>query len=155
MNTETLRFQFIKLLLTNPDLLVSLLFIRPVLTDDYLNYVYNTVLEIFKNLEISNLKPITDGIHIENREAFEEISNIIQHNGELSKRIEELSDYDCGCVSKNLDQNGFIDWDFPIICSILSIVAFIGVFIAWIFRVDIIAVIAFFFGSLFDCPWYK
>ena len=64
--------------------------------------------------------------------------------------MKSQSNDDCGCGKDNTE---FIDWDFPIICTILGAIAIFGIFLFMTIGITIIGEIAFFLGNVFNCPW--
>ena len=138
VNKETFRILFTKLFLQNPKLLISLLFTRPILPKDYLNYAYNIGGKLSSSLSSSEMKSITDCFHINNQGALDEV-------------IEKLSDLNCGC---NKDNSEFVDWDFPIICDILGGILVLCVFLIYVLNLGkIIYTITYILGDLFNCSW--
>jgi len=66
----------------------------------------------------------------------------------LLKRTAE--DDDCGCEDEN-KKSSFRD--FPIICEILWPIALFGIFLVLTFNIEIVGLIAFTLGRIFNCSW--
>jgi len=68
----------------------------------------------------------------------------------IEKQIEKINTDDCGCEDENKNSSF---WNFPIICEILFAIALFGILLVLIFNIEIIGLIAFTLGELFNCSW--
>ena len=114
-----------------------------------------SILSVFILCSLS-YQPIIADTPIENIPIIKKskVSNLdINELKELYNKLIEIksqSNDDCGC---DKDNSEFIDWDFPIICTILGAIAIIGIFLFMTIGITIIGEIAFFLGNVFNCPW--
>ena len=151
LNKEKSTLLFIKLFLKNPKVIFSMFFSRPVLSKDYLNYVYNLGLKISETLDESDIELAVDSIHVKNPRIQEEIFNIIEGNNELNKKMEKISHLTCGCNNDNAE---FTNWDFPIICDIVSAIVVFGFLIFFVFDgPGIIYITGLILNKIFNCGW--
>lgn len=148
IDKEIFRILLTKLFLQNPTLLISLLFTHPIFSIDYLNYAYGIGRKLSYSFSLSEMKVLKDCIHIKNPRISDELSLIIKDDDRLNEKIEQLTDLNCGC---NTYSSEAIYWDFPIICGILAILFFIGLFASIVLGIDFIITIADFLGKAFNC----
>ena len=153
LNKTKTTLLIMKLFMKNPKIFFSILLPHSISSKNYIKHTYNLSLEISKTLNTSEIKSITDYIHIKNPRTKEKILTIIKGYNKLNKKIEILSNLNCGC-NENISES--IDWDFPIICDILGVIGIIGVFLFMTILPGLGKIIfgtAFILGEIFNCPW--
>lgn len=92
-----------------------LMFTKPSMTHEYLNFVYNQGIKITNILGEEKVIEIMKSIEITNPEFFDEINNIIMNNDELSGRIAILAE-----MNEEFEPDSYDD--YPIICTILALI---------------------------------
>ena len=94
-----------------------MLFNKPSLSVDYLDFIYNQGCDLVNALGEEEVSQLVASIEISNQGIFEELHNIMVNNEELSNRITTLSDMNCESISRtSFEEN-------PIICIILGILS--------------------------------
>lgn len=106
---------FHKLLLRKPNVLTSMLFTKPKLTTEYLNFLYNNGNEIINIIGEEKAIEIINSTKLTNRKIFNDVNSIIINDPELNAKITKL-------IELNTELK--IDFPFikyPVICVILAI----------------------------------
>jgi len=137
----------------SPSLLTQLLFsvLFTCLSADFLNYAYNVGLKISDSLDASALESMVDRIDARYAGMFDEISAVIENNEELSTKVGQLSDLNCGCHTDNPE---FAGWHFPIICTLLYPIAAFAFVLFMTTKLDIALQFLNFIlyiGDIFNC----
>jgi len=109
-----------KIYMQNPRLLKSILFTRPKMTSEYLETNYNKSLEIVDILGKEESLKLVNSVKT-NKDLIYELKNIIANDEDLSNRVSVLKEMNNN-VKSNMDFS-----DFPVICGILFILAFITI----------------------------
>ena len=110
------KYVFRQLLFKNPELLWSMVLIKPKMTTEYLNNIYNQGIELVDIFGEEKALEIMNSVELTNPELLDDLNNIITNDEELSDRISTLIDL-------NNETNP--------ICKILFIIGFRAV-IKWI-----------------------
>jgi len=104
-----------KSLFNIPKLLLSMFFIKPSLTYNYLNSAYNRGCKLTNIIGDEKVNEIVKSVEVTNPEFFNELNYIIMNNDELSNRISILKE-----MNKELMTDSSSE-DYPIICLILGV----------------------------------
>jgi hypothetical protein len=99
-----------KILLRNPRLFRSLMFLKPSVSFENLEYIYNLGLEIIDTIGEDKAIEIFESIEYNDIELFYESNKIISNDAELSNRLETMNE-----INSKYDRF----WTFPIFCLIL------------------------------------
>lgn len=105
---------FHKLLLRNPRVLTSMLFTKPKLTTEYLNFMYSNGKKMIDIIGEEKAIEIINSMKLANHKTFDDLNSIIMNDTELSNRIKTLAEMNNGLKSDSPFQ------DYPIICGILD-----------------------------------
>jgi hypothetical protein len=103
---------FFKILLRNPSLITSMWFNRPIISQNYLSFVYNQGNEAVKIIGEEKSVELVNSIAIKNPEIIEDLTYIINNNKELSQRISTLE-----IMNNELKPDEPFS-DTPVICAI-------------------------------------
>jgi len=104
---------FSELRIEKPGFLGSMLFIKPKMTDEYLETIYNKGVELVDIIGEEESLKIVESFKMTNPGFFDDLKNVIMDDEELSSRISVLE-------KMNIDPKSDLEWDFPIICTILN-----------------------------------
>ena len=96
----------------NPRLLFQLIFTKPSMSHEYLNFAYNQGIKIINNLDEDNVIEMVESIKVTNPQLLDEILNIIMDDEVLDNKIETLK-----IVNKELKQEPPLE-TYPILCAI-------------------------------------
>jgi len=134
--------------LFNPDVRFPLLN-TPVLTKNFLKQMYFIGLMLSKTISKSKMHSLMERYRVNNPIMQKEITAIIEKDTTLNGEMKQLSNSQCGCG----DSTGVTVWHFPVICTILEIILFFDLLIAWWLHVgtNILKIV----GTLlerFNCP---
>jgi len=111
LNINT-RATFFKILLKNPSLITSMWFKRPIVSHNYLSFVYNQGIEAVKIIGEEKSIEIVNSLAIKNPEIINDLTKILNNNEELSQRISTLE------IMNNEVKPDEPFADNPVICSI-------------------------------------
>jgi len=111
LNINT-RSAFFKILLKNPSLITSIWFTRPIVSQNYLSFVYSKGIEAVKIIGEEKSIEIVNSIAIKNPKIINDLKNIINNNKELSQRISTLE------IMNNELKPDEPFADNPVICAI-------------------------------------
>jgi len=103
-----------------------MIFHKPSLSYDYLNFIYNYGCEIINILGEETALELIASVEITNKEIFQELKNIVINNEELSNNIVSLKKMNEEIISitdLDLQEN-------PIICLILAVVMVVCIIIS-------------------------
>jgi hypothetical protein len=103
---------FFKILLRNPSLITSMWFKRPIMSHNYLSFVYNQGIEAVKIIGEEKSIEILNSITIKNPNIINDLTNILNNNKELSQRISTLE------IMNNEVKPDEPFADTPVICAI-------------------------------------
>jgi len=92
----------------------------PVVTKNQLRQMYFIGLILSKVISKSRTQSIVGEYHFDNQEIQKEISAVIEKDTTLNSEITQLKNSECDCEKENT-----IEWHFPVICIILSIMTII------------------------------
>ena len=92
----------------------------PVVTKNQLKMMYFLGLILSKVISKSRTQSIVGEYHFDNQEIQKEISAVIEKDTTLNSEITQLKNSECDCEKENT-----IEWHFPVICIILSIMTII------------------------------
>jgi hypothetical protein len=105
-----------KLLYNIPKLLIPMFLIKPHLTINYLDFIYNRGCKITNIVRDEKVNEIVKPVEVTNPEFFNELNYIIMNNEELSNRISILKEMNNELITDSSSE------DNPIICSILGLI---------------------------------
>ena len=131
----------------------------PVLTKNQLKRMYFLGLILSKVFSKSRMQSMVGMYQFNNQEIQKEISSVIENNSILNAEITQLQDSECDC-----EKEGTMSWNFPIICTILMALGYIGylffingyggphllIYFIGIFITLIVGGLA---GTIFRCDW--
>ena len=100
----------------------------PVVTKNQLGQMYFIGLILSKVISKSRLQSTIQQYQLINPETQQEISAIIENNPTLMADITQLQNPECDCENENTT-----DWNFPIICDILTILILYHIIMSIIF----------------------
>lgn len=107
-----------KLLFKDPNLLRSLIFTKPTINHEYLNFAYKQGCELIDIFGEDKDLEIIESITLTNPNFSSKLSNIIKNNEEINEKIEEIK-----AINKQL--NPTLPFEgYPIICVILLVLLF-------------------------------
>jgi hypothetical protein len=99
----------------------------PVVTKQQLRQMYFLGLILSKVISKSNIQPLVEKYQFNNQEIQQEITTIIEKDTTINTEITQLQNSDCDC---EMDITAI--WHFPIFCTILAGILFIGICLYWI-----------------------
>ena len=79
-----------KIFFRNPVILFNLIFTRPTMSHEYLNFSYNQGIRIMNILGEHKVIEIVESIKVTNPQLLDDISNVITKDEELNNKIETL-----------------------------------------------------------------
>ncbi len=100
----------------------------PVVTKNQLKQIYYIGLLLSRFISKSRLQSTIQQYQLINPETQQEISAIIENNPTLMADITQLQNPECDCENENTT-----DWNFPIICDILTILILYHIIMSIIF----------------------
>jgi hypothetical protein len=100
----------------------------PVITKDQIRQMYFIGLILSKFLSKSRMHSIIGKYHYNNQEIQKEISSGIEKDATLNADVTQLQESKCDCENENTT-----DWNFSIICDILTILILYHIFMSIIF----------------------
>ena len=137
-------------------------FSHPVLTEKILKRMYTIGVILSKTISKSKVHSLLERYQVSNQGMQKELSTVVQKDAILKSEIAQLSSLSCDCETEKT-----ATWKFPILCSILYILALFFLLLAIIFLpIDFLMLLFFILfccvnalGSLFNCwppsmPWY-
>ena len=127
---------------------IGMLSSSPFLTKRYLNFAYNMGLILSKTNIASRIQPLFKLYQVGNQGLQERITSIIENDDELNSRIGQLVDLSCDC-----ENDVAIGWPFPVICSILYVLLFIGFLQLIATGNSELFVYVVYTGITFNCPF--
>jgi len=133
----------------NPSIGFSL-FTPHVLTKKELNFAYHIGLILSKTLSTSRIHSIMKHNQVSNQVMQKEITAVIEKDATLNGEITQLSNSKCDCE----DKSGVTSWQFPVICTILWVIVFFIVLLAYWLHVgynNILIILEILWG-IFNCP---
>ena len=92
----------------------------PVVTKQQIRQMYFLGLILSKFIGKSRIQSVIGKYQFNSQEIQKEISTVIEKNAILNSEITQLKDSECDCEKENT-----IEWHFPVICIILSIMTII------------------------------
>jgi hypothetical protein len=113
-----LRSIYREILLKDPALVRSLIFSKQKITQDYLNFAYNSGCKITNILGEEKVFELVDSITVKNPAFSDKLSNIIENNEEINNKISELK-----IINQELNPTSPFD-GYPIICGVLLMLTF-------------------------------
>lgn len=113
-----LRSVYRKVLFRAPNLLRSLIFTKPTVTHDYLNFVYEQGCELINIIGEDKALEIIESIKINNPTFSNGLSNIIENNEEIKNKITEIK-----LMNQELNPSSPFE-GYPLICAILLMLTF-------------------------------
>ena len=138
---------FRKILYRNPLLMFSILYKKPKMTHEYLNFAHNKGNKIVNIIGEDEVLELVESVEITNPELFDSLANIINNDEELSNRISVLAEMNEELkIGKPLVDN-------PIICVMLFL-CFVSLYMPAMyfrslhFQYEHIPIISIFFLSL-------
>jgi len=105
--------------------------------------VFQLIAKLRNHKEIKELEANIDSVD----NVQDEILRIIEGDEELNRIVEQLSGEDCGC------EDATTEWDFPVLCLLLTPLALIAVFLIINNIGDFILQIISFIGLTLNCFW--
>ena len=118
---------YLKIFLRNPILLPRLIFTKPSMSQNYLDFVYNQGVKIIDIIGEDKALEIMESIEVSNLEVFDKLDTIINDNEELTNRFATLKE-----MNNVLSPVASFD-EYPIICIILSAIGFPSLFLMMTF----------------------
>jgi hypothetical protein len=92
----------------------------PVITKNQIKMMYFLALILSKVVSKSRIQSMVQKYQLSNQEIQKEINAVIEKDTTLNREITQLSNSECDCEKENT-----IEWHFPVICIILSIMTII------------------------------
>jgi hypothetical protein len=143
-----LEYQISKECFFNPDVRFPI-FNAPILTKNNLKQMYLIGLVLSKIISKSRIQSMIQTHQLITPEIHQEINAVIKKDTTLNGEITQLLDSNCHCGNST----GVTVWHFPVICTILEIILFFDLLIAWWLHVgtNILKIV----GTLlerFNCP---
>jgi hypothetical protein len=99
----------------------------PVVTKNQLKMMYFLGLILSKVTSKSRIQSLIGKYQFNNQEIQQEITTIIEKDTTINTEITQLQNSDCDC---EMDTTAI--WHFPILCTILAGILFIGICLYWI-----------------------
>jgi hypothetical protein len=100
----------------------------PVLTKNQLKQMYFFGLILSKVISRTRMQSMVQQYQLIHPEMQREISAVIENNPTLNAEITQLQNSECDCENENRT-----DWNFPVICDILTILILYHIFMSIIF----------------------
>lgn len=101
---------FKNILFKNPGLIFNMLFIKPSLSHEYLNRLYDQGIELFNIIGEDEALMIVESVHFDNQVFYNDFNNIIENDKILSNKFSTLEEMNE--INPKTPQ-----WPFPIICT--------------------------------------
>jgi hypothetical protein len=133
----------------NPELRYSI-FNTPVLTKNQLKHMYLVGLMLSKIISKSKMHSMLERHQMSNQVVQKEINTVIEKDTTLKGELTQLSDLKCDCE----DISGVTSWPFPVICTILTAINLLSIFLVLTIHVGYyLYQIANYLGLIFNCPF--
>jgi hypothetical protein len=102
----------------------------PIITKTQIRQMYFLGLILSKVISKSRIQSMVEKYQFSNQEMQQELSAIIENNPTLMADITQLQNPECDCENENTT-----DWNFPIICDILTILILYHIIMSIIFLI--------------------
>ena len=119
------RSVYLKILVRNPRLFCSMIFIRPSLTFEYLDNNLKNGQEITSILDENKVQGFIESLEVRDNEIFNDLNNIIINDGGLLERLETLKE-----MNKRVNPITLDGYD---ICFVIEITFLVSLFLGLIF----------------------
>ena len=131
----------------NPEPRYSI-FNTPMLTKNQLKHMYLVGLMFSKTISKSRIHSMLERYRSSNQGLQKEITAVIEKEATLNGELTQLSTSKCDCGNNS----EITSWPFPVICTILTIMLFFTMLIAWWLHIgnDLLIILGTLFG-LFNC----